>query len=202
MESSLKDASKSAGSPLVYLIAIALSVLFHLIGGKELCAGENSSSAYKDTSKINILANKLVFEREKNFAEFSGNVKATEKDTVLTSETMKIYFSDTLEKGQEKTVNSRNIKEIQASGNVKITFEDTVAISEKAVYSIQDNVLILTGKNTRLTRAGNSITGDKITIFRSDGRVSVEGSSQNRVQAEFMPQNGSEVKELKTEKQR
>lgn len=170
---------------------IVLTIFLNLVGQSALFAREATPLSTENTNKIKILANKLVFEREKNIAEFSGNVTATENGTVLTADTMKIYFSETMEENREKSVNSRNIKEIYANGNVRITFDDTIAVSENARYAVPENMLVLTGKNTRLTRGGNSIVGNKISIFRADGRISVEGDTTNRVHAEFFPENKS-----------
>ena len=161
-------------------------------------SGERPLSAREATppspeKKIKILADKLIFERENNIAEFAGNVTATENGTVLKADKMQIHFANAKEESHEKSVNSKNIKEIHATGHVNITFDDTIAVSENAVYVVSENTLILTGKNTMLTRGGNAIVGNKISIFRDDGRISVEGDSKNRVHAEFFPDDKQET---------
>ena len=136
-------------------------------------------------SQINIMADKLTFEKDNNYAEFSGKVKATEKDTILTADNMKIFFKDSMTSGESSTLNNNNIKSILATGHVRIIFDDNEATSDKALYSLQDNILELTGENTRVLNGGNSITGKKITIFRTDGSITVEGGDNDQVNALF-----------------
>jgi len=176
---------------LVFMMACFLFLFFE----RGLHAMEDLPSPSENTNKINILADKLVFERENNFAEFSGHVEATEKDTVLTADNMKIYFNKDMATRQEASFNNQNIKEIHASGNVRILFDNNEAVSENALYSIENNVLVLTGNNTRVTNGNNFIVGEKITIFRADGSISVESSQQNRVQAEFYSEESTIGKE-------
>ena len=136
-------------------------------------------------NQIKIMADKLTFEKEHNYAEFSGKVKATEKGTILTADNMKIFFKDKMNSDESSTLNNNNIKAILATGNVRIIFDDNEATSDKALYSLQKNTLELTGDNTRVLNGGNSITGKKITIFRTDGSITVEGGDNDQVNALF-----------------
>ena len=60
-----------------------------------------------------------------------------------------------------------------------------MATTQQAVYTIDKNVVVLTGENSTVTSGKNIISGSKITISRADGHVKVEGGSENRVKAVF-----------------
>ena len=46
-------------------------------------------------------------------------------------------------------------------------------------------VLVLEGENSRVQSGKNILTGSKITIYRKDEEIKVEGSPQKRVKAVF-----------------
>jgi len=134
--------------------------------------------------KIHITADKMVAEGNSNNAEFIGNVKVTQEKTVITADRIKIFYNkDSGSKEKSKTEDS--IKEIIATGNVKIHFDDKIAESAKAVYTAETKILVLTGSASRIISGNNSVSGTKITFFRNDGRINVEGGGNNRVEAFF-----------------
>ena len=156
-------------------------MLLSLVSPQRILALDTGEPA----NQIKIMADKLTFEKENNYAEFSGKVTATEKNTILTADNMKIFFKDTISSNESSALNNNNIKMILATGHVRIVFDDNEATSDKALYSLQENILELTGENTRVLNGGNSITGEKITIFRTDGSITVEGGDNDQVNALF-----------------
>jgi len=66
--------------------------------------------------------------------------------------------------------------------------DDKVATTTSAEYRTDTQVLVLLGTGSKITSAKNSITGSKITFYRTDERVIVEGQEDKRVEAEFYPQ--------------
>jgi lipopolysaccharide export system protein LptA len=72
-----------------------------------------------------------------------------------------------------------------STGNVIIKFDDRVATSDQAVYMTETRILILTGPGSTIKSGNNSVTGDKITLYRNDGRIYVESSGEKRVKAIF-----------------
>ena len=73
-----------------------------------------------------------------------------------------------------------------ADGNVRISLKDGIAVSDQAEYQADKRVIILSGAQATVTRGGNSITGSRITLYRDDGRINVDGSDQQRVEAVFV----------------
>ena len=72
-----------------------------------------------------------------------------------------------------------------SNGNVIIKFDDRVATSDRAVYMTETKILILTGPGSTIKSGNNSVTGEKITLYRDDGRIIVESGSEKQVKAIF-----------------
>jgi len=139
----------------------------------------------KKTKRIHITADRLIGSYGNNYAKFTGNVEATYGDFVIKSDSLKIYYKRNPDNKEKPNVSEESIDKIIAGGNVKIWADDKVATTQKAVYTIDKNVVVLTGENSTVTSGKNTISGSKITISRDNGHVKVEGGSENRVKAVF-----------------
>jgi lipopolysaccharide transport protein LptA len=98
---------------------------------------------------------------------------------------LKIFYEGTLDESGKADSGENPIKKIEAEGNVSIRFQNRNGITEKAVYDPVKKVLVLTGENTRLFSEGNHISGQTITFYRTEERITVERGEQKRVEAEF-----------------
>lgn len=137
-------------------------------------------------SKIHVTADSLTTDNDARFAEFSGNVKATQGESVIRADSLKIYYRPAGEaKNDTGEPNAASIEKIIASGNVVITIDDKVAVTQKAVYIMENRVLVLSGKNSKITSGKDSISGETITFYRADGRIKVESGSNRQVEAVF-----------------
>ena len=135
---------------------------------------------------ILINADQLVSNIEKNFAEFIGNVKATQADFEMTSDKLKIYYSGNLLNSEEKSdKNEDMLKKIVAEGNVKIKSSQYKAESDKVEYDTSTMTITMTGENSKVISGKNSISGSKIILYRNDGRIKVFGGKKKRVEATF-----------------
>lgn len=140
------------------------------------------------TEKIHIISDRLEADNNANWAEFIGNVHATQGKTIIESDRLKVYYKPKDQKKEKSPSGSGgdyDIDKVVASGNVKIVFEDRLAYTDKAVYLADTNIFVLTGANTRVTSGQNSITGDKIIVNRNTNHMTVEGTRKKRVEAIF-----------------
>jgi lipopolysaccharide transport protein LptA len=154
-----------------------------------------------ESDKIQITADNLNINNEENYAEFIGTVKAVHKDMTIDSDRLKIYYDKGPENSGTSAQGEESIKKIIAEGNVTIVSEGRIANAEKADYMTKTGVLILTGKDARITNEKNSITGGKITFNRSLGNVKVVADPQKRVKAIFFAnKKSSEFNLLKSSK--
>jgi len=134
---------------------------------------------------IQITANKLISNAEKKYAEFIGDVKASQQNFVITSDSLRIYYEGDLISQSQQPSNKKMIKRIVAKGDVEITSDEYVAKTDQVEYDVATMVVVLTGENSTVTSGKNSITGSKITLYRADGRIEVEGTADKRVNALF-----------------
>jgi lipopolysaccharide export system protein LptA len=137
--------------------------------------------------KIHITAQRLVSDAAHNNAEFVGNVRAYQGDTVITADSLKIYFG-----GKAKNSNAsptQSLEKLVATGNVEIKFDNRLAVAQQAVYITAQRVLTLIGPEATVTSGDNTISGEKITFYRDSGRLTVEGGSDGRVKAVILPED-------------
>jgi lipopolysaccharide export system protein LptA len=136
--------------------------------------------------RIHITADRLISDSAHNNAEFIGNVHARQGNTLITADRLKIFFgahSDTAE-----TSPAQSLEKLVATGNVKIKFDNRLAVARQAVYITAERKLILTGPGATVTSGENTITGETITFYRADGRFTVEGGTNGRVNAVILPE--------------
>ena len=124
--------------------------------------------------------------RERTFA-FKGNVKVVQGQTVITSERLKVWYRGEGEAPATAAGGPSRIEDIEAEGNVVILFDGRTAKSDKARYSAEDETLTLLGDQATIIDGPNTISGARITLYRTQDRITVEGGREKRVEAVFFP---------------
>ena len=133
---------------------------------------------------IQITADRLESNAEQQYAEFIGNVKASQGNLKINSDTLRIYYSGDLINRDKQASNENMLNKIVAKGNVEIFSDQYEARTEEAQYDVKTMTIVLAGENSTVTSGKNSLSGSKIILYRADGRVKVEGG-KNRVNAVF-----------------
>ena len=151
----------------------------------------DKSDAKPESTPIVITAERLVSDNKAKFAEFIGNVKATQADFVITSDKLRIYYRGELLNTEKKGNDEDVLEKIVATGNVKITTDQYIANTEELEYDAASMEISLTGENSTVVSGKDSITGSKIILYQKDGRVKVLGSKRKRIKAEFFTKSGS-----------
>ncbi len=142
-----------------------------------------------NTEKIRIIADRLTSNSQENYAEFEGNVEASQGDFQITSDALRIYYKP--DKTEGPTSGDQNaIQKVVATGNVKIKAEDKRATTDRVEYTPETGMLIMTGPNSTLISERNSISGSRITLQRESRQVRVDGSERERVTAVFYTTKG------------
>jgi lipopolysaccharide transport protein LptA len=161
------------------------------MAGATLAAGETKNTAADQNAEdqpISITADQLISDNEKKFAEFIGNVRATQADFVITSDKLRIYYQGELIEAEDKTNKDDNadmLKKIIAEGNVKIKSSQYTAQSDKVEYDTGTMTITMTGEDSKVISGKNSIAGSKIILYRKDGRIKVLRGKKKRVEATF-----------------
>lgn len=154
---------------------------------------KNKSIPEKESKGINeltqtsleVVSDRMIAQQDKSMVEFIGNARATREDSIVSADSIKIFFH-TAETKQEA---QNNVKEIVSTGNVEYTSGERKAFADKAVYTVETEILVLTGKSPRLVTGESHVTGKKITLFRKEDKVLVESDDKTRVQAVFNPED-------------
>ena len=146
-----------------------------LYTGPALAAPEGQAQS----APIEITADKLVTDNQKRSAVFSGNVTAVQNDTKLTADQLTIFYKSSSGGG----AGANDIERLEARGQVRIRFDNKLAVSNQAVYIIEERKLVLEGPGSKVVSDQDEITGTRITFYRNDGRMMLEGDDQNRVKA-------------------
>lgn len=170
---------------------VAVRRLFVLTVTLIVIAGFMARSAFadgkdlKENKGVYITADKLIADSEAKCAEFIGNVRAVQEDTVITADRLKIFYKKIEDNNKNLTSDEGSIEKIISSGNVKINFDDKVAVAEHAVYTSATGILVLTGPHSKVTSGTNFVSGEKITLYRAEDRMTVESGNKKRVEAVF-----------------
>jgi len=142
---------------------------------------------YRKTNHIRITADTLIAEVDAGEIEFVGNVKATQAESVITADRLKILYDPETFKINTSEEKTKSIEKIIATGHVRIVYDNIIAETDKAEYTIISDVLVLTGEQSKIIQKGHSIAGRKFTLHRSDGKLIVESSEKTRVKAIYDP---------------
>ena len=156
---------------------------------------EVDTNGARSGDQIQIVADKLITNDLEKYAEFVGDVKTTHPDFVMASESLRIYYKDNLSDLKNKSGDQEFIKRIVASGNVTIKSDNFTAETQSAEYDIDTMILVLDGENSMVQRGKNILTGAKITIYRKDEKIKVEGSPHERVRAVFYSNKTAETQQ-------
>ena len=132
---------------------------------------------------IHIKADQLITDTQQNTAEFSGNVRATQGDTVITADMLTVHYRSGTQTDAAAGMDA--IVRIVAEGKVQIVSDQQTAYTQHAEYIAEKRVIVLTGPGSKIVSGKNTISGQKITLHRDDGRVQVVGSTDAPVEALF-----------------
>ncbi len=164
-------------------VAIAL-VLLHLSYASDKTNDTTTSHVEKD-EKIHIIADKLVSDSETNSFEFIGNVKATQGDSVVTGDRLKVFYKKDADTKGSPLSSEQSIHKIIVKGHVVIKFDNRIAMAEQAIYTTETKILVLTGPDSKIISGNDTISGETITLYRVDERIKVESGKEKRVEAVF-----------------
>ncbi len=138
----------------------------------------------KNKGPINITSNSMLAKDKDSTVEFKGNVVVTSEDSIIHADIITMFFNRETEKDKKKSGGQNNkIEKIIALGNVKYFSGERKAFAGKAVYTYEDEILVLTGDMPKVITGKNSVTGKKITLFQKNGKIIIEGE----VNAFFVP---------------
>ena len=136
-----------------------------------------------------------VRDKEKQ-ATFSGNVRVTQGDTGLRSNTLVVFYDQGGENGSGSSLKAatpgpggqQKIKKLEARGSVVVTQKEQTATGDLGLFDMRTNTVTLSG-NVVLTQGPNVLRGERLVVDLTSGVSRVESgkNGQGRVQGLFMP---------------
>ena len=171
---------------LVFAFTAALAFVFCGSGTGKL-GNKSFAESDKEDKKIQIKADQLVADLEANRAKFSGNVRVTQGNIVLTADMLQIYYRKNSKYQKDTVIDKGSIDKLEAVGNVKIQFgdENASASAEVMEYVAASDELALSGRNSTVVRGDSTISGAKLIFYRSGGWIRADGDGTEKVKVVF-----------------
>jgi lipopolysaccharide export system protein LptA len=118
---------------------------------------------------IEFNSDRLIFNQEENWAELFDRVQIIQGKTVLSANYVKAIYSST-----------NKLEVVFAETNVELKSDQDIARGDKAVYSLTDSSISLTG-NAQLVQGTNKIMANKILINTKTGLTQLLGGVKSVV---------------------
>ena len=132
---------------------------------------------------ITVNADQLTSDSLGRYALFTGNVRITRDNTILTADKVKLHYED----GKNEGDTTKGLSLIEAEGNVVMTSEESRATAHKALYDVRKEEVTLTGGPPKVVSGGNTLTGKTIILNRLTGAIRVDSGSSQRVEVKLVP---------------
>lgn len=160
-----------------------------------LAAGESGamSEAFKGLGSngkdpIQIEADSLDVLDKDQTALFTGNVNVRQRDTVLKTQRLKVFYEGKAAGAAEAAAaSSQKIRRFEAEGRVLIVQKDQTVTGDKGWFDMRSQTSQITG-SVVLTQGKNVARGDKLTIDLKTGQYKLENTG-GRVQLILEPKN-------------
>lgn len=179
-----------ASSPLPLLALLALALLPPSAQAQARSGGIGGGD---DRDKpVEITADSLEVQRDRQTAVFRGNVQAVQGGTRMRADSMVVYYRDRAQqdaarreaerRGEE--IRGGRIARIDAFGKVFISSEGETAQGDKMVYDLDRRILSGEGRVV-LTREGDVLNCARLTINMETRQNVCESAPGGRVQGIF-----------------
>ena len=163
----------------------ALALGWLLAAASAWPAGLFSSDSKGSKEPIEITADRLVTNNKERWADFLGAVKAVQGKFTMSADALRVFYSGDLMNPPKGEGMGSSVEKFVATGRVHIVTDQYTTDSHQAEYVQATDIMTLTGPNSRVVSGGNTITGPRIVLRRSEGTAVVEGAGTERVKAVF-----------------
>jgi lipopolysaccharide transport protein LptA len=168
-------------------MAVAIMILLGLgaLAAEPPVATPSSSPTNSVAAKppTTITSDRMEVDYAQNIYTFKDHVLLVDTQMTLRADQMVVYYGTTSNTTATAT-NAANasagttssIQKMIATGSVFILEDQHQATCGRAVYTADDNRVVLT-ENAKVVSPDNTITGDKITIWRGQNKMDVESGT-------------------------
>lgn len=166
-------AKRAARIGLAALCALAIGATAVMAQGLGLGLGGGN-----DDKPLEVLADQgIEWHQNDNTYVARGNARAIKGDTTVYGDTLTAHY-------RKAPSGATEVWRVEANGNVRITTPTDTAFGDRAVYTIDNGVLVMTGKNLRLNTPREKITArdsleyweqKDLAVARGDAVVVTDG---------------------------
>ena len=151
-----------------------------------LAANSNAQqvTAHDTALPIEIAADALEVQQDKQIAVFSGNVDAQQGSIKLRADRIWVHYQ-----GDDPEDAAKAISRIDAEGKVFFSLGTETAEGDQGTYSVDNGVITLTG-DVVLTQGNNVIKGTRVVFDLTTGQSAMDGNKSGgngRVRGLFVP---------------
>jgi len=143
------------------------------------------TTKHDSSQPIEITADELEVQQEKQLATFSGNVQAVQGDIRLQAASLQVHY-----RAQDGNAQVQGaISSIIARGEVFFSSPGQTAQGDSGIYDVDNSTITMEGKVV-LTREDNVVRGNRLVLNLATGRSKVSGApsgSGGRVRGLFVP---------------
>ena len=185
-------------------IAITLCFAPTLVDAQSPALFGGGGSPLSSKDPIDIAADVLDVDQQKQVAVFTGNVDAVQGDLHLRSDVLTVYY-DSRDDGKKEAApkkdeatsaigQSSDITKIRVTGNVVITSPEETATGDWALYDVA-TAKVTMGGDVVLTRGENILKGHKLIVDLETGQSKLEAApngegEKKRIRGLLIPNNG------------
>ena len=151
----LPPARSSMRSPAVLAVVGILAGILALIAPARVGLAQGLNFGGDSGKPIEIFAdNGMEWQQENLIFLARGNARAVRGPVTVFADELRAYY-------RENPDGATDIWRLDANGKVRIETQGETAFGEKAVYQIDDGILVISGGRVRLVTGGDEITADK-----------------------------------------
>lgn len=161
-------------------LAVSIALATFPAGGQGIgLPGQDKKSPLEITAEDGI-----EWQQETKVYIARGNARARQNDVVVHGQVLKAYYRDLPEGGTQ-------IWRIDADGDVRIVSPTQTAYGDKAVYDVDNGVLVLTGKVWMVTETDRITARDSLEYWEKRNLVVARGDAvairgDNRLRADIL----------------
>ena len=169
--------------------ALALALLTGLMSAAPAVWAQTAGAG--GDPPIEITADRLVLEQNRQMATFTGNVDAVQGETRLRTDLLKVFYASSEER--QANADQQSVRRLEADGNVVVTKPGETATGNSGVYDLTTRKIVLVG-DVVLTQKDNVVRGDRLDVDLTTSISTVssnadgKGPPGKRVRALFVPE--------------
>jgi lipopolysaccharide export system protein LptA len=188
MQDGMRTQGRKAPASLVLLVAglFALGAMFlpsarFAASARAQVVDTAPMKKAKDTRRVDITADAMEIQDDRNTAIFTGNVRAIRGNSTLYADRLVVHYRKVKKPdGGEKT----EVTDFVATGNVRIVDEQQTITGREARMDVQKDLLWVTGNVTVKTRTA-TVRGQKLFANLKTGVSRMEAGGKGRVRGIF-----------------